>query len=209
MLVPLCFHGLLKDVKKETKKVARKLLKGQSLDEAFGAYEMLDTKNYPNSIFYIERTVQVLCSPDDFHFPWLISFVLDISFDANRETHQEEIQKVFERLLKTDWGVLCLCDGQNGTYANPPFYDDKIFDRHIRFIPFLKAITKYWSEYQKMGKVFDKDTIWNSIFSLKYILCKMNVAPEKLSEIHDTIDLEELVKDYDLLNCDISTLPCH
>lgn len=214
MLVPSCFHGLLKDVKKENKKVARKLLKGQSLDEAFGAYEMLDTKNYPDSIFYIERTVQVLCSPNDFHFPWLMSFVLDISFDANRETHQEEIQKVFEKLLETDWGTLCLCEGSSGLLANPGFYEDNMFDRRVRYIPFLKSMVAFWGEYQNMGAVFNNtnicsNTFWIQNHVLYPILFKMGGSEEVLESSGDTIDLPKLLKDYDLLNCDISTLPWH
>ena len=80
MLIPSCFHGLIKDVKRENMKVARKLLAGKSFDEAVATYEMLDTRDFPNSFFYLRTIVQVLCESDDFHFPYLVKNISDLLY---------------------------------------------------------------------------------------------------------------------------------
>ena len=51
MLIPSCFYGTLKDIKKEMRKTARKLLAGKSLEEAFSAYQILDSDDYSESHF--------------------------------------------------------------------------------------------------------------------------------------------------------------
>lgn len=71
MKIPSCFYGKITDVKKECRKVAKKLIAGASFKEATEGYELLDTDDYPEAKLYTDVEPQILCKSDSFHFPYL------------------------------------------------------------------------------------------------------------------------------------------
>ena len=135
-MIPSCFHGLIKVVKKETAKVARKLLSGKSLDEAVAAYEMLDTAKMLDSYYYISLTHQHCAYPNAFHFPYLLWNASRIIMDKlgdNFSEYSTYEQRIFEELLKKDWSVLCLGGDGASYFANMALvHDEHTFDNKDR-----------------------------------------------------------------------------
>ncbi len=217
MLVPSCFHGLIKDVKKESAKVARKLLAGKTLEEAVAAYEMLDTRNFPDSVFRLKYSHQFLCEPDDFHFPYLAIKMYDLlykKYDYDYATIETEWQRLIPLFWETDWSMLCLCDGENGLYGNPPppFCTEKTFDKRTRWFPYLKAVLRHWNVYVEMGDVFDSNpyyrrSIWEKNDSLHFILGNLGIPCEELRRPLPGMDLKKLIDDYGVFDVDIGSLP--
>lgn len=220
MLIPSCFHGLIKDVKKETMKVARKLLAGKTLEEAVAAYEMLDTRDFPDSVLQLRYGHQFLCKPDDFHFPYLVKNINDLLYKKYEDVPDSwniinnKVQEVFVCLLEKDWGMLCLCDTGNNLYDNPPppFCTEKTFDKRIRWFPYLKAMLKYWNVYVEMGDVFDnevyyRNTIWEENNSLPFILGNLGIPDEVLNRPLPGMDLKKLIDEYGVFDVDINRLP--
>ncbi len=208
MLVPSCFHGLIKDVKRETMKVARKLLAGKTLEEAVAAYEMLDTRDFPNSTFHLEYSHQFLCEPDDFHFPYLVKNVNDLLYKKYENVPDswdiidDKIQEVFVCLLENEWSALCLADRQNNVFWN----------HRNRWLPYVAAMLKHWNIYVEMGDVFASDpyyrnTIWERNDSLTFILASLDIPDEALHRPLPGMDLKKLIDEYGVFDVDISRLP--
>ena len=210
MLIPSCFYGTLKDIKREMKKTAKKLLAGKSVEESFSAYPMLDSVDYPKSTFFISSTIQTLCTVNDFHFPWLMRYISDLVYEKDDIDDEMEIQKCFLALLEKDWSALCLCEAQNSLYSNPIFKTP--FDCKTRWLPFVSAMLEHWNSYVKMGNVFDNDeykinTIWERNTALICILANLGVPREVLSSPLPDMNLQKIIDTYDILNFDISSLP--
>ena len=212
MLIPSCFHGLIKDVKRETAKVARKLLAGKPLEEAVAAYEMLDTRDFPNSFFYLRTIVQVLCEPDDFHFPYLVKNISDLlykKYDYDYKIIDMEWQRLIPLFWEADWSMLCLCECENGLYTNPLIRKAESFDKRTRWFPYLKAVLRHWNVYVKMGDVFEDErrSIWWANNSLRYILGNLGIPDEELRRPLPGMDLKKLIDDYGVFDVDINRLP--
>lgn len=218
MLVPSCFHGLIKDVKREGAKVARKLLAGKSLEEAVSAYGMLDTRDFPDAYYYISLTHQHCAYPNAFHFPYLLWNVSRIIMDKLRDNFSEYStyeQKIFEELLKKDWSVLCL-GGDGASYFANMFlvHDEHTFDNRTRWLPYIKAVEKYWDSYASLrnvevikGILDDDDTVWENFRELHFILANMGIPAEVLRQPLPGMDLKKLLDDYGIFDVDISQLP--
>lgn len=211
MLIPSCFHGLIKDVKRESAKVARKLLAGKSLDEAVSAYEMLDTRNFPESLFYLRTIVQILCRPDDFHFPYLVKSISDSLYKKYEDyvAIQMEWQRLIPLFWEADWSMLCLCECENGLYTNPLIRKAVTFDSRTRWLPYLGAMLRHWSAYVEMGEVFEyeRQSIWKANNSLRFILANLGIPDEVLKRPLPGMDLKKLIDDYGVFDVDINRLP--
>ena len=208
MLIPSCFHGLIKDVKRESAKVARKLLAGKSLEEVVAAYEMLDTRDFPNSAFRLNYSHQFLCDPDDFHFPYLMKSINDLLYKKYEHAPDlwniinDKVQEVFVCLLEKDWSALCLAEAQNAVF----------WHHKARWIPYITAMLKHWNVYVEMGDVFDsnvyyRNTIWEKNDSLQFILANLGIPDEVLQRPLPGMDLKRLLDDNGVFDVDISRLP--
>ena len=212
MLIPSCFYGTLKDIKREMKKTAKKLLAGKSVEESFSAYPMHDSDDYPESTFFISLTIQNLCTANDFHFPWLIESISSIVYEKQDTDKDKKIQKCFLELLEKDWSALCLCEAQNSLFWNPIVHDENTFNRQTRWLTFVSAMLNHWDSYVKMGNVFDNDeyeinTIWERNTALRYVLANLGVPHEVLSSPLPDMNLQMIIDKYDILNFDINSLP--
>lgn len=216
MLVPSCFHGLIKDVKRESAKIARKLLAGKSLEEAVSAYGMLDTRDFPGSVFQLRYSHQCLCRPDDFHFPYLAIKIYDFlykKYDYDYNVIDMEWQRMIPSFWEADWSTLCLCDTGSNLYENPPlFHDEKTFDKRTRWFPYLRAVLRHWDAYVEMGDAFDsspyeRHTIWEKNRVLHCILVNLGIPAEVLRQPLPGMNLKKLLDDYGVFDVDISQLP--
>ena len=218
MLVPSCFHGLIKDVKRETMKVARKLLSGKSLDEAVAAYEMLDTAKMLDSYYYISLTHQHCAYPNAFHFPYLLWNASRIIMDKlgdNFSEYSTYEQRIFEELLKKEWSVLCLGGDGASYFANMALvHDEHTFDNRTRWLPYIKAVERYWNSYASLrnvevikGFVDGDNTVWENFRELHFILANLGIPDEELRRPLPGMDLKKLIDDYGVFDVDINRLP--
>lgn len=218
MLIPSCFHGLIKDVKKETMKVARKLLAGKTLEEAVADYEMLDTAKMPGSYYYISLMHQHCAYPNAFHFPYLLWNASRIIMDKlgdNFSEYSTYEQRIFEELLKKDWSVLCLGGDGASYFANTALvHDEHTFDSRTRWLPYIRAVEKYWNNYASLrnvevieGFVDGDNTVWENFRELHFILANLGIPDEVLRQSLPGMDLKKLLDDYGVFDVDISRLP--
>ncbi len=222
MLIPSCFYGQIRNVKKETATVAKKLIAGESIENVISDYTMLDSKEFPNTHFFLGLSEQILCNEDSFHFPyliWNVSKFLDKKFDEDFNLLEEKKQVVFLQLLEKDWSTLCLGEAQNSLFWNPLIHNDKTFDRRTRWLPFIKAMLKYWKIYSdlrnvEIGVIFADEpkfnhNIWMKCTTLQYILGNLGVPEDVMSAPLPKMDLKKIIDKYNILNINIHELPWH
>ena len=166
MLFPAAFYGPLPDVNRRIRGMVKRLVRGQSFDEALGADRLIDTASHPG-LFLMEGpddswgkgSYYVLLQP--------LGLVWEAVVDELLPAEMEQI--VFERCLETAWGLLLLLPHEQASF----------FDEPHRWSPFLAAAARFWPTLAAEGARYSAtwyplplDHVPNSIH---YVLANMKV----------------------------------
>lgn len=148
MEIPRIFYGTLRQVRAETRKLVTKLKKGTPIEELMSAIELLDSDNYPNSLFWINRPFSMLGEQE--HFPLC---VISETIFVDKRLSLEEKFKIRENLInyfmQTHWGIIIL----NST-------EEYVWERlGGKFEPdnaakILEGTCQYWNLFINLGSKF-------------------------------------------------------
>lgn len=217
MKIPSCFFGKIADVKKECRKVAKKLIKGATFEEATAGYEMLDTDDYPDAIIYLGYQHQFFCEEESFHLFYLHDIINSILYNKfDFKTIAEYKDSIFNKIK--DNAVACLCVTADMSFISAPnAYTISSCDKRKRWKPYLQAMAKFWDTYKTLEKRFD-DYVSNDgkklIYSLRnvvYIIANLGTyvygCGEYMFKELENITLSEFIDKYKVMDFDENLIP--
>lgn len=218
MKIPSCFYGKITDVKKECRKVAKKLIAGASFKEATEGYELLDTDDYPEARLFPDFIPQLLCETDSFHFPYLYQIIKNLfwkKYDDDRKSMEEHLEKIFNQVKDDEVGLLCFSVANTGFFGTPSVTSIAYCDNRKRWKPYLQNILKFWNIYKTLESRFNtysynKERKLYYEISFGYIIANIGkyVYSDKfLYKKLDFMSIEDFYKKYKILEIDVNLIP--
>jgi hypothetical protein len=208
MKIPSCFYGTRVEVRKECAKVARKILKGETLLEAVAGYEMIDTKDLPEAALVLRSPYNIMGSDRHFYLT-LVAGRIDQKWESphlceDYESEKEKRESVFSQIIENDWSILGL-SGNEGWWLRTSFA--RINDNRHRWQPYLKKLCQFWdilnSEGERYVVSWDIETFPEANRASRYVLSCMGVQDQEVSPA----DLKALCGKYGLLTMDVYNDP--
>lgn len=194
MLIPEFMYGLSKDVKRKCNKIVTKLKKGASWDEAVTG-PLVDTET-TEGIIVMHGPNPNVGDLTCFNIYWLLTRFFETLFELyeDKNEYRKFEDTIFEQCLETEWGVLSLFSKRNSRWFS---------NKEYRFIPFLKALEKYWDTITAEGARYSTGSptgslIWTIPSSLWYVLANMNVSDHDIEVTVGQKGLHYIIEKYNL-----------
>lgn len=216
MKIPSCFYGKITDVKKECRKVAKKLIAGASFKEAVEGYELLDTDDYPEARLFPDFIPQLLCETDSFHFPYLYQIIENLfwkKYDDDRKSMEEHLERIFNQVKDDEVGLLCFSVANSGFFGTPSVTSIAYCDNRKRWKPYLQNILKFWNIYKTIETRFKSTNsykLFNEIGVFSYMIANVGLYTCNNKYIGNDLDfmsIEDFYKKYKILDFDVNLLP--
>ena len=198
MQIPSRFFGKYRDVHKHCRKLAKKIVRGESWEAVFASISMVDTSEVPGLIV-LERSSGDLLEDEHFHCYFLLQEIDVLSYKLE---NQEFIRNsVFEESLKTPWGTLGLFgDGNLSHFSSPKIFIEengkKVARRDLsrwdswlqnRCYPMVNTCLKFWDLFYAEGNRYTEGLpyppreLWYYSRNLRYVLSNIGVPSEFLA----------------------------
>jgi len=205
--IPSCFYGTKEEAKKECDKVTRKILKGVPLLEAVADYEMIDTKEVPESCLIVCNPLGITDKSPHFYMTLIVDAIRG-KFWTKHNGDRDTLERVFNQFIEHDWSILAFCEDTAWFYAD----SIRIQDRRHRWQPYLRKLCEFWSALLGEGKRYagyggDISALWSANCVLHYILGNMGVPKKDALTPRNPANLQELCEKYDLLTMDVINSP--
>ena len=208
MKIPSCFYGTRQEAKKECAKVARKILKGETLLDAVAAYEMIDTKEVKEGCLMLKHPFHI--RGNEKHF--CLTLVADNiykkweppSLCENYDTEREKRESIFSQFIENDWSILGLSEGW-WLYTS----HGRINDNRHRWQPYLQKLCDFWDVINNEGKRYDDRVDYKKFPEAnRLLMCILSYMGFSIEEIdrwrkQPSPDLKALCDKYNLLTMDV------
>ena len=228
MKIPSCFYGVKQEVKRECAKVARKILKGETLVDAVAGYEMIDTGKVPESCIMVAHPYGITDKNPHFYTS-LVADTLERKFedddystkegrsylkqDGEKKYNSNFRENAVAQILEHDWSIIGLSYSHTTDWFR--ISSLKEYDFRHRCQPYLQKLCEFWDvlagEGNRYTMGFFFTTFWGVNKSLHELLQQMGVPKEELfltgqfgdPEPGATMDLRKLCDKHGLLTMDI------
>ena len=173
MQIPSGLFGSNREVGTFCRKIASRMKKGASWDEAFGETEMVDTSER-GGLILLSGPGPISASEPHFQ-PYLPLIEIEKLFLA-QSLLQEQSQSIFDSVRQSAWGTLGLISRDNLMWV----YD------HKRYRYLLKSAIQFWDVFDAEGARYSTGstqslTLWQMPNNVKYVLANSGVSSDTLN----------------------------
>ncbi len=210
MKVPAIFFGEYQRVKAEARKVITKLLKGTSIGAIFGAMDLVESDEHPDSLFWLGRAWSSIGKQQ--HFPLCVmaeTFFNDPRMDGPRIAALRP--SLMEYFSQHAWGTIVLNSTQSYQWATTMLDGYGLEPNLAAWI--IEGTLRFWDEFVSQGKRFffggsSGDFFYTSIPLCSFVItrCGINTSEFPLSKMAAYPpppaygDLKRQILKYDLSN---------
>jgi hypothetical protein len=195
MQIPHIFWGKYRQAKLQCRKAAKRLVQGESFDDAING-SMLDIASTPGLLVFKRCDSSLDSLGENFYCYLLLDEIRELTNSLKLEQALKIEDRCFQESLHSAWGTLGLVATNNWGWTNIPYrISGPDLSRRDEWIaqkayPMLDACLQYWDLFCAVGKRYtmslpEPQEIWNVSNNLYGVLFNLGLPKEEIAYPQD------------------------